>query len=212
MRFDLMRVGTRVLVLSSALTTVSFLACKSSPESRAERQSETPIVGDALLLASVKVALPPPGVTPGDLPSAESDGAAALLRFCAPCHDLPSPRSHSATDWPAIVRRMWLRAERVDPQFLVPIPTVAERFMLLRYMLDNALQVSAAELPSGPGRDLFIETCTRCHELPDIRQHSAGDWAAVVMRMREHMDVMLGETPSQWEIQNIVIYLEQATQ
>lgn len=188
-----------------------FGACSTQQGSQEEAQGNAPSVTDNLILASSMVALPPPGTAPEDLPDPESDGAALLRKYCTACHALPSPQTHSATDWPVVLRRMWLRAEGVSDQFDVPVPTSAERITLLNYLLDHALKVSNSGLPPGAGRELFSSTCDRCHELPDPSQHSSNDWAAVVIRMRQHMVQMLRESPPQSQIQEIILYLERAS-
>ena len=67
---------------------------------------------------------------------------------------------------------MWLRMDRIDPAFNVPIPNGAERLVMAEYLIDNALLVRISGLPAGAGRDLFVSTCSRCHELADPSQHS----------------------------------------
>ncbi len=198
--------------LGLPLVFVWLTGCAESPPSQ-EGAGRTEQVGvaDDLLLASAKVALPPPGIGPADLPDPDSDGAQHVRQYCTACHALASPQSHSATDWPTVLRRMWLRIDRVPARFSVPVPTAAERVVMLRYLLDNALSVSRAELPSGPGRNVYTAMCGRCHELPDPRQHSRDDWPAVVIRMREHSVQMLGESPPQSEIQAVILYLERAS-
>lgn len=166
---------------------------------------------NVLLLAATRVALPPAGVTPADLPEPESNGAQALARFCTKCHVLPHPASHSATDWPVVVRRMWMRIDKVAPAFDVPNPAAGERVVMLRYLETHALKVTTASLPDLPGRDAFTTTCTRCHELPDPAQHSSNDWVAVVDRMSRRMREMLGEVPAREQLQRIEIYLQQAS-
>jgi cytochrome c5 len=166
--------------------------------------------GDQLLLAATRVALPPAGIMLGDLPDPTSPGAKDVGKYCIACHAIPSPVMHSATDWPSVIRRMWLRMDRVVDEFGVPIPTPSERLVMLEYLLDNALKVRKAALPDVPGREAFVTTCSRCHELADPTQHSSQDWVAVVRRMTGHMDEMLGLFLSQREFQEIVLYLEVA--
>jgi cytochrome c5 len=106
---------------------------------------------------------------------------------------------------------MWMRIDGLDPSFSIPAPTGPERVAMVQYMVANALQVSAAALPEGPGRDLFSTTCSRCHELADPRQHSPDDWVAVVRRMMDHMQEMLGESLSQEQLGTISNYLRLAS-
>lgn len=195
------------VVATAALSTALLVtSCRDAAEDRA-------IVSfaDDLLLASAKVALPPPGIAPADLPDPDSHGAQLVTKYCTRCHALPAPAMHSVTDWPRTLRRMWLRADRVASSFGVPVPTTAERVTLVRYMTDNALVVSRATLPKGPGRDVFASTCSQCHELPDPTQHSAADWPSVVMRMGQHREAMLGQSLLREDFEKIVLYLEQVS-
>lgn len=201
-----MSYARRHIVTASWLVALPFWACRGG-----EHPSQSPALPTGnLLLAAASVALPPPGMQPGDLPDSGSAGAKLLAQYCTACHALPSPAAHSATDWPSVMRRMWLRMERLDPGFGVPVPGAAERLAILRYVLAHALRVSPGDLPPGRGRDLFVTACGRCHELPDPRQHSAEDWPAVVTRMRDHMEVMLGWTPTASELRDVIAYLNLA--
>jgi cytochrome c5 len=186
---------------------VAFLGCRAPPAQTMGMSDDSA----GLLLAAARVALPPPTVAPADLPDRDAAGAQLLVAYCTGCHALPSPAIHSATDWPSVLRRMWLRMERLDPAFRVPVPTAAERVVLSAYMLEHALRVTEAALPDGRGKSQFVTRCSRCHELPDPRQHSSEDWVTVVSRMREHMEVMLRETPPQSELRDIMLYLGEVT-
>ncbi len=202
---------SRCVRLGLLLAAVWLVGCgEVSPRSETTReaaQRSSPF-SDELLLASAKIALPPAGVGPEDLPAPNSQGALYLGKYCTACHELPSPNTHSSTDWPSIIRRMWLRMDRVAPTYEIPMPTSAERVVMARYVADNALKVSAAALPAAPGRDAFATTCSRCHEMPDPKQHPPQDWAGVVRRMAEHVESILGDTLARREIQRIVSYLE----
>jgi cytochrome c5 len=163
---------------------------------------------DELLLAAANIALPPPGMTPADLPEPNSKGAQLVAQFCAQCHNLPTPQTHSATDWPSIARRMWLRTEWLSPTLGVKVPTVAERFAMLDYLTTNALKVSAANLPPGPGRETFELVCSRCHALPDPRVHSPADWPAVFSRMQQNMERMKVAPLTRSQTADILLYLQ----
>lgn len=168
--------------------------------------------GNEILSRSVMAALPPAGTDPADLPTPFSDGAQAIAKYCVACHNLPHPTTHSETDWPVVMRRMWLRTERVGAEFAVPVPTAAERLTMTQYVLDNALQVVTSDLPDYVGREYFMLVCAECHALPDPRQHSAQDWPAVVTRMQQHMVDLLGRSPIPDEMQDITAYLQQVGQ
>ncbi len=197
-----------------ALVAAALVACRGAPPPQADESSVAPPpeTRDGLLLAAAKAALPPAGIAPADLPDPESRGAQYLAQYCTACHSLPSPMIHSATDWPAVLRRMWLRMDLLPRQFNVPLPTAGERAGMLQYVLDNALQVSGASLPAGPGRSEFAETCSQCHALPDPTQHSPADWAAVMMRMERNVEQMLvGELPPD-RFSTILAYLQRASE
>lgn len=194
------------LVLPLALAWLA--ACQPVPPADEVDQAQPPATD--LIAASAAVGLPV-GVAADELPEPDSDAAATYVEYCSACHGIPSPAAHSATDWPVVLRRMWFRTEGLPASYAVPVPESAERVLILNYVLDHALDVAEADLPSGPGRDLFTSTCSRCHELPDPSQHSARDWAAVVMRMRQHMVQMFRESPPQSDVQEIILYLERAS-
>lgn len=146
---------------------------------------------DVLLLAAAKVALPPDSLTAADLPGAGSPGARLLVTYCTGCHGLPSPKAHSATDWPGVVRRMWLRAEWLPADYGVKVSTMGERYAMLDYLTTNAMVATdSGALPPGRGRETFAAMCSRCHALPDPRVHSPDDWPVVYSRMERNMDRM----------------------
>ena len=188
-------------------------ACQPSgpPGESAEAIQPPPVPSDPLLLASAKVALPPPGIDLVDLPDQDSSGAQYLQQYCTACHALTTPWAHSATDWPLVLRRMWLRIERIDPSFNVPVPNAGERMAMLQYLEKHALKVTPGALPEGRNREFFLTTCSQCHEVPDPRQHSAQDWTAVVRRMTDHMVPMLGTTLTPEDLGRVVQYLEVAS-
>jgi hypothetical protein len=198
------RIGPHLAVLPVLL----MFGCTPEPGG----QDTSTNTEDNVLIASAMAVLPPQGTSPSDLPDPGSDGAQGVAQFCATCHALPSPLTHSATDWPSVMRRMWLRIDYVAESYGVPTPNAALRLTITRYMLDNALRVADTDLPDLRGRDRFLETCTRCHELPDPAQHTNQDWPTVVIRMRLHMVDLLGDSPPQAEIQDIITYLQAVSQ
>lgn len=163
---------------------------------------------DALLLAAAKIALPPPGIGPGDLAEPASEGAKLLVQYCAQCHPLPSSRMHSATDWPRVLRRMWLRMDKLPDSLHIITGDEGVRGTVLAYLTANALQVSGEDLPPGPGRTEFAVTCSRCHALPDVKIHSSADWPSVFMRMERNMERMNVRPPTQDDGGKILLYLQ----
>lgn len=200
----------RGLRVGGPLALVTVAACPE-PGGRPDAAAPPPVAeAEALLLAAAQVALPPPADPATALPEPESDGAQLVARYCTGCHPLPTPRIHAATDWPQVTRRMWLRIDGLSTRFAVPRPTVAERGVILRYLTAHALRTSRAALPDGPGRHAYVTVCGRCHELPDLRTHTAADWGVVVARMQERMESMLGNGMSAEEQAGIVGYLAAA--
>jgi len=175
-----------------ALALLAAPACQRPPARQAGLPPDSSAIGprDQLLLATIKVALPPDGVTPADLPEPQSRGAALMAQYCTQCHALPSPAMHSAAEWPAVVRRMWLRVERLPSAEHVRGAELGDRVELLNYLTDHALQISSTTLPAGTGRGNFIAMCSRCHALPDPHMHGPQDWPAVVMRMERNIERM----------------------
>jgi mono/diheme cytochrome c family protein len=198
--------------LVAAVLVATLAACRSGPapgKSTEGTQSVPPQDHtDQLLLAAAKVALPPPGIAPGDLPDPQSRGAQLLIHYCAQCHALPAPSAHSATDWPSVARRMWLRMDFLPDSLGIQVPTAADRFELLNYLVTNALKVSGTVLPAGKGRDEFSVVCSQCHALPDPRVHSTEDWSTVYSRMERNMERMQVQPPSGSVSQDILLYLQ----
>ena len=202
------RMRVMLACLASAACDKPAEEPRRATETRADSATSVSIGSDTMLLASVKIALPPEGVTPADLPDPNSAGAELLARYCAQCHALPTPTAHSATDWPSVVRRMWLRMDHLPEGFRIKIPEAGERIILMNYLTDFALVVSGGALPPGRGRDEFAKVCSQCHALPDPAVHSAKDWVAVYQRMLRNMGRMKVAPPTPDESQAILLYLQ----
>lgn len=200
------------------LAFLTLVACQTAPPPSQPATGSTTTANpmqqqsldrsDRLLLAAAKVALPPAGVSPGDLPDPTSQGALLLMQYCGQCHSLPAPTAHSATDWPSVARRMWLRMEWLPVSLGVKVPTAAQRYTILTYLLANSLKVSGSVLPAGKGRDEFSAICSQCHSLPDPRVHSPQDWPAVYSRMERNMERMQVQPPSANQTGDILLYLQ----
>jgi hypothetical protein len=199
-------------LLPVAAFIASGIACRATSKTPAPPDSSSKPTevssNDQFLLATVKTALPPPGITPVDLPEPGSTGAKSLADYCAQCHNLPSPSMHSATDWPSVVRRMWLRMDRLPVTLNIRIPDEGTRVLMVGYLTSNALQVSGSTLPPGLGREEFAMICSRCHALPDPRVHSTKDWLTVFMRMERNMERMNVRPPTPEETSRILTYLQ----
>lgn len=202
-------------VIPGVVLLLAAAACQQekaaqTPKATTEAMAPTGASNDALLLAATRIALPPEGLSPSDLPEPGSPGATLEAAYCGQCHALPSPAMHSATDWPRVLRRMWLRMDRLPDSLGVRTLDEGDRIVLLNYLTANALQVSQANLPAGPGRDDFVAICSRCHALPDIKIHEAKDWPTVFMRMERNMEKMHVSPPTTDQGRRILLYLEQS--
>ena len=69
-------------------------------------------------------------------------------------------------------------------------------------------QQDSAELDSPAGR-LYAQTCTRCHALPNPRQHTGEQWPGVVARMEQHMRDARQPLPGKRDITDIDRFLTQ---
>ncbi len=172
----------------------------------------------------------PEGVSARDLPAPDSRGARLAGEFCSQCHGVPSPKRHSASDWPPTLRRMFVRMDHMSgmggmmgrrggmmgrgrgdmPMGMhgVDAPSGEEKRVLVEYYTANALRsVEPGALPTGEGAELFRDRCARCHALPDPAARTPGEWPAVVERMRENMERAGVEGLSDDEADVIVTYL-----
>jgi mono/diheme cytochrome c family protein len=201
--------------LVAGLTVLTLAACQKAPPAPPAMQATQSVApplshSDQLLLAAASIALPPAGIQPGDLPEPNARGAQLLATYCSQCHALPTPTAHSATDWPGVTRRMWLRMDELPESLEVKVPTTAERYEILKYLTVNSLKVSGSTLPAGHGRETFALVCSRCHALPDLRVHSRDDWPVVFARMERNMERMKVKAPTAEQTQDILTYLKAA--
>lgn len=157
----------------------------------------------------------PPGITPQDLPEPESRGAKLLSTYCSQCHNLPSPRMHTAEDWPRIAGRMLSRERMMagmhGMMMRVKAPAPQDEEALLQYLKTHAMQAlvpGAVPAPDSPGAALFQQTCAQCHALPQPKQHIASEWTVVVKRMRQNMKSMGRREITDQEARDITAYLE----
>lgn len=201
-----------VSLMALALSAYLVTGCQSSQPAQKDGDSATSAGGlsqaDQLLLAAAKVALPPTGMAAGDLPDPQSPAAQLVVTYCSQCHALPVPTAHSATDWPSVTRRMWLRMENLPASLGIKVPPAADRYTILNYLTTNALKISGSVLPAGKGRDEFATVCSQCHTLPDPRVHSAQDWPAVYARMERNMERMQVQPPKGTVGTDILVYLQ----
>lgn len=162
----------------------------------------------------------PPGVDPESLPEPDSTGAKLLRRYCAQCHDLPSPRMHSAEEWRGVYQRMNDRMKMMSIGGMMggmtrtETPDLKEEKVLLAYLQRHGLRAAVPNQISGldsPEGMLFRQTCSQCHALPDPKQHTAQEWPGVVARMKGNMALMRKPVILTKEEQVIVEFLQKAT-
>jgi cytochrome c5 len=152
----------------------------------------------------------PPGVKPGDLPDPDSKGARLLTRYCSQCHYLPSPRMHTAEEWPHVVVRMFNRMRMMSGMMGIESPSPEERQIIVAYLEAHSLKsVSPESLPApeSKGAVLFKQVCSQCHSLPDPTFHTSVEWPKVVERMRSNMQAMGKRVITDREEKVIIAYL-----
>lgn len=160
---------------------------------------DVPSTGSARKMQCAMI-MPPSGTDPQDLPAPESPGAKLTARYCAQCHNLPSPKMHSADNWPETAMRMFARIsftyERMKSAGMptrFEAPPEKEQKTILAYLQENSLKTMPLDklpLPESHGAISFIRICSQCHDLPDINLHVAGEWPGVIEKMRINMSEM----------------------
>jgi hypothetical protein len=139
----------------------------------------------------------PPSVEPHQLPEPGSEGARLATRYCVQCHYLPNPQMHTPDKWTTtVVRMVWrmqgkgnlgmLMREMMDSVEAPTDPEIATLTAYLRKHGQREMDPAHPALRTEPGK-MFSIACTQCHALPDPRRHTAGEWPAVVERMKRHM-------------------------
>jgi len=160
----------------------------------------------------------PPGLPVELLPDAQSDGAKLLQRYCTQCHSLPGPGRHTAEEWPAVLQRMSERMDHMSGGFMsmmgsIDAPSSAERRTLRDYLQGHAQQaIDTTQFPALNNTDAgraFSATCSRCHALPDPRQHTAIEWIGVEGRMQRNMNIMGRSIPNEITLQEILEFLQE---
>jgi cytochrome c5 len=168
--------------------------------------------------------VPPLGMTPENLPDPESTGARLVGRYCAQCHDLPSPRYKTAEQWPAVYERMLQRMRMMGGGMMgggmmmgtrIDAPGDSESRVLLAYLRAQGMrEARPEELAAGPSKEraVFREVCSRCHALPSPSLHSAEDWAGVIARMEGNMRLMNRPAVEPHQREAILRFLQTASQ
>lgn len=193
-----MRFLSALLPQAAALAATIFAASAG-----AQAGADTPEIAKAKYLWSksphgrMLERILPPAVEPQALPEPSSAGAQLTARYCVQCHYLPNPRMHSGVKWKPVVERMVWRMQgkgnmgALMKEMMAEIraPTNNEIATLTAYLQKHAQKEIAPGHPalkSSAGK-MFAIACSQCHALPDPFQHTAGEWPAVVERMKGHM-------------------------
>jgi len=141
----------------------------------------------------------PPGITPEKLPEPNSLGAKLLQKYCIQCHDIFSPRMHSAEKWSSVFQRMsWHmqmmpKGRKMGRTRKMEAPSLQEGTELLTYLKRHSLHTadqSKLEHLDTPSGMAFLQICPQCHALPDPKQHSTQEWPGVTTRMNQNMQFM----------------------
>lgn len=72
-----------------------------------------------------------------------SPSAKTFIKVCTQCHALADPKSHTASEWPAVVARMFERMERTKgyyPKSLLTVPTTEEVNEIIAYLALHGLK------------------------------------------------------------------------
>ena len=163
---------------------------------------------------SLKKGIIPKGMSPNDLPDAESRGATILTLYCAQCHDLPIPAMHSSTEWPAILARMqsYLQTSKKGMLGHIILPPRKDWLILKDYLANNAQAsldpLKYNDLNTMPGL-AFVSTCSQCHTTPSPESHTKSEWPRVVLRMKANMLAADMPLPEQATLLTIIDFLQQ---
>jgi len=156
----------------------------------------------------------PKGLSPDGLPDPKSRGATMLVLYCAQCHDMPSPAMHTQEEWTQVVDRMEkeMQIRRGGILIRVMMPPEKDLQILRTYLAEFAqkpmdkTQFTDLETPSGQA---FAATCSQCHAAPDPGQHTAHEWARVVLRMKSNIAAAGKKMPDESTVELINHFLKE---
>jgi hypothetical protein len=106
---------------------------------RTERMSgmmgiEVPTPEDQAAIVAYLKAHAMKSVSADSLPAPASPGVGLFKEYCAQCHALPDPRSHTATAWPVIIQKMETNMQLMQKQVM----TAAQQKQIQDYLEQNA--------------------------------------------------------------------------
>lgn len=145
----------------------------------------------------VKRIVIPFGTTPDKLPDPQSKGAVLLANYCNQCHNLPSPKMHSADEWPLRFEKMMDHVRLITGTSVrltagispdVKIPTYTEKQEIVSYLGKNGFRDLPANSPllGEPQAFNVLWFCSVCHAVPDPSQFPADEWGKIVDRMNSY--------------------------
>ena len=134
----------------------------------------------------VKKIVLPFGLSADQLPDAKSKGAELYATYCSQCHNLPSPKMHSANDWPMRFEKMMDHATQMagaSPG--VKTPAKKEKKEIVSYLQKNGFRGLPANSPilREPQAFNLLWFCSVCHAVPDPKQFPPEQWDKIVDRM-----------------------------
>jgi len=104
----------------------------------------------------------PPGLSAESLPSATSQGAGLIARYCTQCHNLPGPDRHTATEWREVTSKMFMLME-VSNRFgglmgRVEVMSPGNQSVLLNYLQHHAADTETSKNPAAddPGENPWL--------------------------------------------------------
>ena len=158
----------------------------------------------------------PPGIAPEKLPEPDSSGAKFMQEYCSQCHDIFTPRMHSAEKWTIVSQRMSFHMQMMPSGvkngkiIQIKAPSLEEGATLLSYLKRNSLIAADQNKLKGldtPGGMKFLKTCSQCHVLPEPNQYTPQEWPGVIARMQQNMQFMKKPLIQPEEEKQILEYL-----
>lgn len=203
-------------VIGVAFIAVIALTVYLEIQHQEAQQSKSPAGTETTASTSEQtgpVTVIPAGLSPYDLPDADSRGATMLTLYCAQCHELPSPAMHTRTEWDNVINRMKTHMQSTRGGMLRRVLIPPERdWETLQAYLNNHAQVpmdktitSDLDTPAGKA---FKSTCSQCHAAPNPVNHTANEWPRVVLRMKSHIIRTGRNMPDEDTLLQIIEYLQ----
>ena len=91
------------------------------------------------------------------------------------------------------------------------LPSAEDTDSLIAYFVRNGLpSATEGEIPDTPDAQLYVEMCSRCHEVPSPTAHGPDGAEALVARMGAMMQMQGMSAPTEDEAARIVGFLRAA--